>query len=180
MDNPFVNNSMTEPETIVIGNYVTWRKIMDFSLTGLSVNYELRPIAGSVSPIVVSGSVVDQTVTFTINNAISSTLTVGDWRWDLIITRDSDSEKTIVDCGYFTVTSGTVDQRSHARIMLKKIESILEGRADSDVSSYTIRGRSITKMGVEELLQWRDYYKSEIVRQSKGPRQNQAVVRFGL
>jgi hypothetical protein len=45
--------------------------------------------------------------------------------------------------------------------MLDKIESILENRADADVSSYSIAGRSLNKLTVEELLRWRDYYRAE-------------------
>jgi hypothetical protein len=45
--------------------------------------------------------------------------------------------------------------------MIDKIESLLEGRADGDVGSYSIQGRSLTKLGIDELLKWRDYYKGE-------------------
>ena len=46
-------------------------------------------------------------------------------------------------------------------IPIDKIESILEGKADSDVSSYSIGNRSLSKMTPEELTTWRDYYKAE-------------------
>ena len=59
------------------------------------------------------------------------------------------------------------DPRSHAEIMVKKIESILQGRADQDVSSYSINGRSLTRMGVADLVEWRDYYMAEIVKQKR-------------
>ena len=45
--------------------------------------------------------------------------------------------------------------------MVEKIESILAGKADSDVSSYSIAGRSLTKMSFTELLEARDYYRAE-------------------
>ena len=63
----------------------------------------------------------------------------------------------------FFATTG--DTRSHAKIMLDKIESILEGKADSDVSSYSIGNRSLAKMTPEELTNWRDYYKAEYNRE---------------
>ncbi|MGI9438660.1 MAG: hypothetical protein ACR2OK_03035, partial [Parvibaculales bacterium] len=49
-----------------------------------------------------------------------------------------------------------------AEIMLGKIETILEGKADSDVSSYSINGRSLNKFTPSELLEWRDYYRREV------------------
>ena len=41
----------------------------------------------------------------------------------------------------------------------------LEGKADSDVSSYSIGSRSLSKMTPEELTTWRDYYKAEYNRE---------------
>ena len=60
--------------------------------------------------------------------------------------------------------SGT-DPRTHAEVMIDKIESILEGKADSDVSSYSIAGRSLTKMSFDELISARDNYKRDLVIQ---------------
>lgn len=59
------------------------------------------------------------------------------------------------------------DPRTHAEIMLDKIESLLEGRADKDVSSYSIQGRSISKMSISDLLQWRDYYRKEVNKERR-------------
>lgn len=56
------------------------------------------------------------------------------------------------------------DPRIHAEIMIDKIESILEGKADSDVSSYSIAGRSLNKLSFDELMTARDRYKGELVR----------------
>jgi hypothetical protein len=49
--------------------------------------------------------------------------------------------------------------------MVTKIESLLQGKADSDVSSYSIAGRSLTKLDFQELLDARNYYKSEVTRE---------------
>jgi hypothetical protein len=56
------------------------------------------------------------------------------------------------------------DPRIHAEIMVAKIETILEGKADADVSSYSIAGRSLTKMSFNELVEARDYYRREIIK----------------
>lgn len=50
---------------------------------------------------------------------------------------------------------------THAETMLAKIEAVLEGRIDSDVESYSIAGRQITKIPVNELLVLRDKYRAE-------------------
>lgn len=53
--------------------------------------------------------------------------------------------------------------KTHAATMLEKIEAVLEGRVDSDVESYQIAGRSITKIPIGELLTLREKYKAEVM-----------------
>ena len=66
--------------------------------------------------------------------------------------------------------SANADPRSHAEIMLGKIESLLSGRADADVASYSIAGRSLTKLEITELIEWRNYYKREVIMQRRKER----------
>ena len=92
--------------------------------------------------------------------------TAGKYEWQQEIVRNSDSARRVLSRGQFTVLAdldipGT-DLRTHAAIMVDKIESILAGKDDSDVSSYSIAGRSLTKMSFTELLDARDYYRSEV------------------
>ena len=82
---------------------------------------------------------------------MTASYTAGDYRWHAYTTRNSDSERLTIDSGTFEVvanrSASTADLRSHVKIMLDKIESILEGRADGDVAAYSINGRSLTKLG---------------------------------
>lgn len=57
------------------------------------------------------------------------------------------------------------DFRSHVKKVLDAIESLLEGKATADAMSYSIGGRSISKMGPTELLKWRDVYRVEYERE---------------
>ena len=92
----------------------------------------------------------------------------------MYITRNSDSQRLTLDTGTWEVIANrdasTTDPRSHARIMVEKIESVLEGRADGDVSSYSINGRSLTKLTIAELMEWRDRYKAEYLREVRRER----------
>ena len=80
------------------------------------------------------------------------------------VSKSADSETLVIDSGKLTVKDNyfatTGDTRSHAKVMVDKLESLLEGKADADVSSYAIAGRSLNKLTVEEMLKWRDYYKA--------------------
>lgn len=53
------------------------------------------------------------------------------------------------------------DARSHVKKVLDALEATIEGKASKDQSSYSIAGRSISRMSPEELLTWRDKYKRE-------------------
>ena len=93
----------------------------------------------------------------------------------VVTVTDSSSNRVTVDEGKIEVledlinTSAT-ELRSHAKILLDKIESLLSGKADSDVSNYSINNRSLTKLSVDELLKWRDYYKAEYLREIREQR----------
>lgn len=77
------------------------------------------------------------------------------------------TEKHTVETGQIVIlpnlTSATseADFRSHAKKSLDAIEALLEGKTTGDVLSYSIAGRSISKMSPTELTSWRDYYLSE-------------------
>jgi hypothetical protein len=38
------------------------------------------------------------------------------------------------------------------------------------VSNYSINGRSLVKMSIEELLRWRDYYRAEFTMEKRKER----------
>ena len=42
---------------------------------------------------------------------------------------------------------------------------MLTGRADGDVASYSIEGRSLQKIPVLELMTWRDRYRAEVAKE---------------
>lgn len=58
-----------------------------------------------------------------------------------------------------------VDGRSRARRMLEAIEAAVEGRASADVASYTINGRSMSKIPLPELLALRDRLRVDVMRE---------------
>jgi hypothetical protein len=45
---------------------------------------------------------------------------------------------------------------------IEKIEAVLTGKAESDIKSYEIAGRSLEKHSISELIQLAEYYKAEI------------------
>ena len=156
------------PVEIVIGDFIQF-KITAFSEDYPNTEYTMRFVAriatGGSSEIKVDATADGDDYLFTISSAVTATYTLGHYHYQLEIERNSDSERLVVDRGELDLVTdydNQVDPRGHAEIMLGKIEAILEGKADSDVSNYSINGRSLTKFSPEELIEWRDYYKREV------------------
>ena len=60
--------------------------------------------------------------------------------------------------------------KDHLVKVLAALEALLEGKASSDVSSYSIAGRALTKLSISELLVWRDKYKAELTQLERAER----------
>lgn len=158
-----------EPLVIVVGDFLQWKKTQlasDYPPATHSAEYVARITAGGASEIKLAAVERTNYYLFTVPTATSELFNPGFYHWQLEITETASGNRIVVERGEFEAVvdldvNGT-DPRSHAEIMLNKIESLLEGRADGDMSSYSIAGRSITKMTPEELLAWRDYYRREV------------------
>lgn len=156
------------PTEVVIGDFIQFKITQfssDYDNTLFTMRFVARISTGGSSEIKVDATALEDDYLFTIASATSAAFTVGEYHYQLEIERNSDNERIVVDRGQITVSTDfddNVDPRHHAEIMLDKIESILEGKADSDVSSYSINGRSLSKFSPDELVQWRDYYKREV------------------
>jgi hypothetical protein len=159
-----------EPSEIVVGDFLQWKRsdlVSDYPTDLYSLSYVAR-INNSASEIAISTTGHTTYFLATALNAATSSYAVGDYSWQAEITRTSDGERVTVDRGSFTVIADldaeNADTRSHAQIMVDKIESLLSGKADSDVASYSIAGRSLTKMSFQDLVNARDYYRAEATK----------------
>jgi hypothetical protein len=155
---------------LVVGDFAQWKRsdlVGDYPSSSYSAEYVARISGGGSNEIKISGVGSDTHYLFTISSSDSSAYTAGKYHWQLDITQTSSSNRIVVDFGDFTVIpdmdNNQADPRIHAEIMVDKIETILAGKADSDVASYSIAGRSLTKLSFQELLDARDHYKLEIV-----------------
>ena len=166
------NAPETEPLKFVLGDFVQWKRsdlLTDYPLASHSAQYVSRLSGGGNTEFTVVATETDGTYLFTIPSATSAGFVAGDYHWQLEIVRTSDSSRIVLERGDWSLVvdldvNGS-DPRSHAQIMIGKIESILQGKADSDVGSYSIAGRSLTKMSFGELMDARDKYKSEYAQE---------------
>lgn len=162
----------TEPDVVSPGDFLQWKRTDiggDYPNNAYTATYVARITGGGNTEIQITGTANGSDYLFTVSSATSNDFVVGLYHWQLEIKRNSDNNRIIIDRGYFTCVADLdvngADPRTHAEIMIAKIESILSGKADSDVSSYSIAGRSLSKMTFQELLSARDYYKREFQKE---------------
>jgi len=160
-----------EPYEVVVGDFIQWKRsdlVADYPTATHSAEYVARITGGGSNEIKLSGTEGSSNYyLFTVSSATSADFAPGIYHWQLEITETSSGNRIVVDRGDFQAVAdldnNQADPRIHAEIMVAKIQSILEGKADSDVSNYSISGRSISKMTFDELLAARDRYKAEVV-----------------
>jgi len=162
------NAPTTEPVTVVVGDFIQWKRTdlgTDYPNNLYTATYVARITGGGANEITLTGTASGEDYLFTVESADSADFAPGYYHWQLEIVRNSDSNRIVVDRGVFTaivdLDVNQSDPRTHAEIMVSKIESLLSGKADADVSSYSIAGRSLTKLSFSELVEARDYYKRE-------------------
>ena len=66
--------------------------------------------------------------------------------------------------------TSSADPRSDAHKNLELIEDILYNRIQGDVSSYSIAGRSLSRMSPEELIELRDFYARQVLTEKRNER----------
>jgi hypothetical protein len=163
-----------EPTEVVVGDFLQWKRsdiAGDYpTSSGYTAEYVARITGGGSTEIKLpqAAESTDNYYLFKVDSDTSASFLPGLYHWQLEITQTSSGNRVVVDIGDFTalpdMDNNQADPRIHAEIMVDKIQTILEGKADSDVSSYSIAGRSLTKMSFSELMEARDRYKREIVK----------------
>ena len=171
------NAAETEPEQIVAGDRLIFKRTdlhTDYANSSYTLKYSARLEGTGSTEIEITATASGDDYLVQVNSLTTASYTAGVYRWQAYITRNSDSQRLTIDQGTWEVLANrdaaTTDPRSHARIMVEKIEDILEGRAGADVSSYSINGRSLTKIPIPELMQFRASYKAEYLREVRKER----------
>jgi hypothetical protein len=167
-----VNAPEGEPESIVVGDFVQWKRsdlIADYPADSYTATYVARITGGGQNEIQVVGTNQTTHYLFQISGTSSAAFSPGYYFYQLEIKRNSDNERIVISKGNFNITPdlevNQADPRTNSKIMLDKIESLLNGKADSDVSSYSVAGRSLTKMTFAELQDARNFYKQEVLNE---------------
>jgi hypothetical protein len=109
----------------------------------------------------------------TVAMATTAGYTAGKYSWVAWV--ETATERHEVDRGWLTVLpvytgTTTLDDRTHARKTLEAIEAVIENRATLDQQKYTIGSRSLDRMPIKDLLEFRDYYRGQVFSQDANER----------
>ena len=184
----------SEPDEIYSGNLVRWRRTdlsNDWDVSSYSLTYSARREASDASKEIEITATSDATGWYVDESYTTTELwEPGVYHWQAYITRNSDSERIVVDSGRWTVLVNLdadvrIDPRTHAAKMVDLLESVLENRAGNDIIYYMIGGRAVSKIPLSELRKLLVDYRQEArseedsVRRERGlPTKNSVTVRF--
>lgn len=149
-----------EPRAVVIGSRWGWKR-SDITNTYPTATYTLvyrfylqesTPADFSITADKVgSEHVVEQT---SVETAIFAS---GEYYWQAVVVRDSDSESVTVATGVMTLTddfgSSPGDTRTWVTEVLQAIRAVIASSATKEQASYTVFGRSLERRSLTELME---------------------------
>ncbi len=166
----------SEPNELQLGDFWAWKKTDlsdDYPTASYSLSYEFNLVDGSTAANFTL-TATESNNEYIIETSSTTSYTAGEYNWVSYITRSSDSARiklsegfTEIQQNYATTTSSV---RSHAKKVLDAIEAVIENRATMDQSSMSIAGRSLSRLTVDELMTFRNRYKTEYLKEVKQAR----------
>jgi len=170
------NYPTQEPDVLVVGDRWVWRRpdlVADYPTADYALTYEFHEDSGGGGSHKFTITATETTTDYLIEIASATTAayTAGEYNWYAFITRSSDSQRIAIDEGHtkleLNFANTNADNRSHAKKVLDAIQATIEGRASQDQMSYSIAGRSLSRMSIDDLLKFRDRYRAEYNREIK-------------
>lgn len=170
------------PKSIVSGDSVTWTdSLPQYPASSWQLSWAIR-----------GNSVLDEIATAdgddfvtVISSVESATLSTGVHHWQAYVTQGAT--RTTIGNGAIEVirdlasTPAGYDGRSEAQVMLDAVSQAIVAIGNGElIQSYSIKGRSLTKYSLTELIQLRDRLKGEVAREAarKAGRDNRVYIQF--
>lgn len=158
-----------EPEKLTSGVTWKWKKtISDYPASEWTLTYYLRKDGATATSF--SAAADGDTHLVTVTAATTAGYAAG--VYDIIGVVVKAAEKYVVFDGIFEVltnpaTAGAYDPRTHARRVLDLIEAAMEGRIPNGMESYSIGGRSINKIPLNQLRELYEKYKQDVMMEEQ-------------
>lgn len=162
-----VNPPPFEPEVIVAGDNVQWTRVFDdYDPVNYTLSYALMPTSGLTIKFAAGNQGDNKTFLVSVPGSTTETWVPSPqgspYLWQAYMT-DGSANRTTLFGGRMVIkpdfaTAPVADYRSTITITLANLYAVVQGKATSDQQSYTIRGRSLSRMQPKEILDWIDFY----------------------
>ena len=176
-----INYPKREPMTLAVGDRWVWCRdnLTDYPSNLYTLKYSCRLQAAFASEIKITATANANNFKIEVPATTTAAYVAGTYQWQAYISRDSDSERITVDGGTFEVLANrdesTTDPRTFNQKMRDALRDLSLGKASKDVASYSINGRSMTRLSPEEVLNWLQTYERKCVSDDR-----RALARKGL
>ena len=158
------NIPLNEPLTLIAGDTVRWDRedLPDYPASVWTLSYYF---VKTNDQITITASANGDYFRVVVAASVTANYPPGIYKWNAYVSKGAErykvDEGTLeIKADYVAQTTG-YDDRSHVKKTLDAIEAVIEGRATQDHLSYSIAGRSITKISPEELIRWWSFYKQQ-------------------
>jgi hypothetical protein len=139
---------------------------------GWTLKGRFAPVASGTAVTVTAATAEDGAdYELTVSAATTDGWAAGNWQYTLFV--ELAGERHTIEVGNITVlenpanAAAGIDTRSHVKKTLDALEAMIEGKAGSDVQSYTINGRQLQHYTIPDLLMLRDKYSAEYAREQR-------------
>jgi len=157
---------------IIAGDLLVWKRSdlnSDYSNSAYTLSYQARQAGNGTYVITLTASASGTDYVISVGQSTTTSYNVGLYYWDAYITRNSDSERIRIDSGQWEVignlATDNADPRSSNQKIYEAIVATIEGRASQDQMSYSIAGRSLSRMSVQDLIEFEGIYKARWMKE---------------
>ena len=159
--------TIAEPSTIQAGDTVSW--VRDdlaalYPAPTWSLTYYFRGLKQSFN---VTAAASGEAFAVGAAAAVTAAWNPGPYQWTAKVT-DGTAVHTVssgtTEIKPDLAQAGAGEFRQHADKVLAAIQAMMERRASKDQQSYTIGGRSLSRMTIAELIVFRDDYRRQVAQ----------------
>ena len=152
-----------EPDSIIAGSRIGWTRAditSTYPTATYTLIYKFKLQSGDWDFEKITAGKVSSAHVVELSKNTTAGFKAGDYKWQAIVVRDSDSEAIVVDEGFASVSAQAGDIRSHNLTVLQAIRSTIEGTASHEQAEYSINGRTLKRRSIAELVELEQLYAS--------------------
>ncbi|WP_342278600.1 hypothetical protein [Candidatus Tisiphia endosymbiont of Myopa tessellatipennis] len=157
---------ISEPTSFSVGETVEWQRYLNKypAAEGWNLSYNFRNYTTSFDVAAIAEA--DYYLVL-LDSETTTAYLAGNYWWQATIHKEN--LRYMIAKGNLEIKPNlallaTYDGRSHVKKVLDALEATIVGKASRDQLSYSISGRSLSRLSPAELLKWRDIYKDEYAR----------------